>query len=106
MKKILLLSALSILAFTSTASAAEVIITQTNQQFSEDTLKIKAGDTILFKNTDTVTHNIQIINADGDTDDKGLQKPGETIKATITKPGEYKVRCGIHPGMKIKISVE
>ena len=106
MKNALLLAAVSILGFVSVAYAADVNVSQSNQQFSEDSLKMKAGDTIVFKNADTVSHNIQIVNSDGDADDKGLQKPGETIKATMAKAGDYKVRCGIHPGMKIKVTVE
>ena len=106
MKRILLLATVSILSFASVAHAAEVAVSQANQQFSDETLKLKAGDVVAFKNADTVTHNIQIVNSDGDTDDKGLQKPGETLKATFAKAGDYKVRCGIHPAMKIKVSVE
>jgi plastocyanin len=106
MKKILLLSVFFVLSFVATAHAAEVSIDQNNQQFSEDAVKIKTGDVIVFKNNDTVTHNIQVVNADGDTDDKGLAKPGEVLKETFTKAGEYKIRCGIHPNMKVKVSVE
>lgn len=106
MNKLLLLTAFSVLCSGAAAKAADVNITQANQQFSEDSIKIKAGDTVLFKNADTVTHNIQVVNSDGDAEDKGLQKPNETIKQTFAKPGDYKVRCGIHPSMKLKVSVE
>ncbi len=106
MKKALLLAVVSLLSSTVLAEAAEVNVSQANQQFSEDAIKIKVGDTVLFKNADTVTHNIQVVNADGDTNDKGLGKPGETIKETFATAGEYKVRCGIHPAMKLKVSVQ
>jgi plastocyanin len=106
MKKRFLLTALFALFWGGIAQAGDVNIVQSNQQFSDDAIKIKTGDTVLFKNSDTVSHNIQVINADGDTDDKGLQKPGETINNTFTAAGEYKVRCGIHPAMKLKVSVQ
>jgi plastocyanin len=106
MQRILFLIILAILCLPAVAKAADVNITQANQQFSEDAIKIKAGDTVLFKNDDTVTHNIQVVNSDGDANDKGLQKPGEIIKETFAKAGSYKVRCGIHPSMKLKVSVE
>jgi plastocyanin len=106
MKKILLTTIFSLLCCVTAAKADDVNITQANQQFSDDAIKIKAGDTVIFKNADTVTHNIQVVNSDGDTEDKGLQKPGENIKETFAKAGDYKVRCGIHPSMKLKISVQ
>jgi len=105
MKKILLLAAWLVILNTSTAHATEYVVSQSNQQFSEDSLKIKAGDTIVFTNADTVNHNIQVVNSEGDTDDKGLEKPGGTIRELFSQAGEYKVRCGIHPGMKLKVSV-
>ena len=88
------------------AFATETTITQSHTSFDVDEATVKAGDTVIFSNKDDVTHNIQVSNSDGDTDDKGLQKPGEVIKQTFTKPGEYKVHCAIHPKMKMKITVQ
>lgn len=105
-KKILLLTALFVLCPAAQAHAAEIIVTISNQQFSDDAIKVKAGDTVNLRNNDTITHNIQIANAKGDIDDRGLQKSGEAIKATFAKPGEYRITCGIHPAMKLKVSVE
>lgn len=90
----------------SLAHAAQVGIDQINQKFSQSSLTIKAGDTVNYKNGDDVTHNINVTSPDGDTDDKGLQKPGETIAQTFAKPGEYDVRCSIHPKMHMKVTVE
>jgi plastocyanin len=104
--KMLILSTLFTLGGALMAQAADINISQANQQFSEDAVKMSKGDTLLFHNADTVTHNIQVINSDGDTDDKGLQKPKETITEMLSTPGEYKVRCGIHPGMKLAVSVK
>lgn len=86
--------------------AAESTVTQSHSSFDVDEVTIKAGDTINFANKDDVTHNIQVTNADGDTDDKGLQKPGELIKAAFPAAGEYKVHCAIHPKMKMKVTVQ
>ncbi|MDE3060940.1 MAG: hypothetical protein KGJ06_08005 [Pseudomonadota bacterium] len=87
------------------AFAADVAVDQAGQQFSQSSLTLKSGDTIVFTNKDDVTHNIKVINGD-DTDDKGLQKPGEIIKANFAKAGSYQVRCGIHPKMKIDVTVQ
>jgi plastocyanin len=94
-----------LLAAYSLAYAAEVAVDQVNQKFSVSSLSVKAGDTVTYKNGDDVTHNINVTDPDGNTDDKGLQKPGETISETFAKPGEYDVRCSIHPKMHMKVTV-
>ena len=91
--------------FITQAQAADVSVDQAGQQFSQSSLTLKPGDTIVFTNKDDVTHNVKIISGD-DTDDKGLQKPGETLKAVFAKPGDYQVRCGIHPKMRIDVKVQ
>lgn len=87
------------------AQAAETSVDQAGQQFSQSSLTLKAGDTIVFTNKDDVKHNVKILNGD-DVDDKGLQNPGGIIKATFAKAGSYQVRCGIHPKMKIDVTVQ
>jgi plastocyanin len=91
---------------TGAAYAANTTVTQSHTSFDTDDIKIKAGDTVSFDNKDDVTHNIQVTNSDDDTEDKGLQKPGEVIKQTFAKPGTYKIHCSIHPKMKMKVTVE
>lgn len=94
-----------VIAAYSLAHAAEVAIDQVNQKFSVSSLSIKAGDTVHYKNGDDVTHNINVTGPEGDTEDKGLQKPGEIITETFSKAGEYDVRCSIHPKMHMKVTV-
>ena len=87
------------------AYAAETIVTQSHTSFDSEALTVSAGDTVVFKNADDVTHNIQVMNGEGDIEDKGLQKPGEDIRQVFAKPGDYKIRCAIHPRMKMKVTV-
>jgi plastocyanin len=88
------------------ARAADTTVTQSHTTFDTDAVTLKVGDTLTFANKDDVTHNIQIVNGDGDVDDKGLQKPGQDIKQTFVKAGNYKVHCAIHPKMKLAVTVE
>jgi plastocyanin len=104
MRKILLVALFASVA--SVAHAADTTVTQSHTTFDMDSATIKAGDTITFSNKDDVTHNINITNPDGDNDDKGLQKPGQDIKASFPKAGEYKVHCAIHPKMKMTVTVQ
>lgn len=106
MRKILILAGAFLAMSVSSAAFADADVTQADQTFSQESVTLKAGESINFINKDTVTHNIKIINAGGDTEDKGLQKPGEVIKEKFDKAGEYKVRCGIHPKMKIAVTVQ
>src|SRR5580692_9677620 len=98
---IILLTGLAVIA-----QAADMTVTQSHTTFDVDVVSIKEGDTITFSNKDTVTHNIEIVNSNGDVDDKGLQKPGQDIKNTFTKPGTYKIRCAIHPKMTMTVTVQ
>ncbi len=104
MRKLLLASLL--IGIATAAYAADTVVTQSQTSFDTDAVTVKTGDTITFSNKDDVTHNIQIVNSDGDADDKGLQKPGVEIKETFDKAGDYKVRCAIHPRMKMAVTVQ
>jgi len=63
------------------------------------------GDVIQYQNHDDVTHNIMVIDEQGDATDQGLQKPGEIIAPEFDHPGTYQVRCSIHPRMKMTVVV-
>lgn len=70
------------------------------KKYSFSELKIKAGDTVEFVNSDSVKHNVfleDLFNF--------VQLPGAKDKQQFKKPGTYDVRCAIHPKMKIKITV-
>jgi len=104
MRKIALVALFSAFAFA--AYAADTVVTQSHTTFDVDSATIKAGDSITFSNKDDVTHNIQVVDADDNLDDKGLQKPGQDIKQTFAKAGTYKIRCAIHPKMKMTVTVQ
>ena len=86
--------------------AATQTIEQSGQQFSQKSLNLAAGDSIVFANHDDVTHNINVIDADDDAADLGLQKPGESLTYKFDKAGRFKVRCSVHPSMKMTVSVK
>jgi plastocyanin len=85
--------------------AADIAIDQAGQRFSKSSVEVAVGDTMKFHNSDDVTHNINIIDADDNAADQGLQKPGETITYKFEKAGEFQARCAIHPRMKMTIKV-
>lgn len=87
------------------AFAGEQVVDQKDKQFSKKQLKIKVGDVIEFKNSDTVAHNIFSL-SDAKSFDLGSYQKGESKKVTFDKPGRVEVECSIHPNMQMVIEVE
>lgn len=89
---------------TSTPTASEqpavsgAKITIQNFQFSPSSLTVKAGDTVTFTNTDSVSHTI--VSDDGTTFNTGSLAQGQSssFKAPA-KTGTYAFHCSIHPTM-------
>ncbi len=87
------------------AAADDVIITQEDKAFSEKEVTIKAGDSITFVNNDSVTHNVYS-RSKGNKFDSGAQGPNQSMTQVFSSPGKVKVRCAIHPRMKLTVKVE
>lgn len=100
------LASLSIFLVAVSATAATTTIDQRAQTFSEKALSMTVGDSLIFANHDDVTHNIGIIDEDDDATDLGLQKPGQSLSYKFSKAGKFKVRCSIHPSMKMTVRVQ
>jgi plastocyanin len=96
--------AFSILA--SPALAAETAVDQHDLKFVPDSITIKVGDTVRFTDTDHIAHNVTIVNPDGTSEDKGMDRFKEDIVVPFAKAGVYQVHCRIHPTMKMTITVE
>lgn len=95
------------LIFCATAARAEDhIVNQSKSLFDIESLTIKPGDKVVFKNNDDYTHNIQIVNGAGDINDRGLQKQGQNIEYTFSEPGYFLVRCSMHKKMSINVTVK
>ena len=97
---------LTLAALAAGVRAGNMTIDQSGQQFSQKSVDLTVGGEIKFVNSDDVTHNINIVNEDDDAEDLGLQKPGETITYKFDKAGKIRVRCSIHPGMKMTVNVK
>jgi cytochrome c peroxidase len=100
--------AVSLMSSPFAAHAATTTVNQAGQAFSESDLVIKVGDHMKFLNSDSVNHNILIQSGDDDDDakDLGVQPPGSSVDALFDKAGKFKVRCHIHPSMKLNVEVQ
>ena len=86
------------------ASAAEVVVTQKAKKFDQQKVTINKGDSIKFVNADSITHNIHSRGAG--KFDLGAQKPNTAMTHVFAADGTFKIRCAIHPKMKLKVTVK
>jgi len=81
-----------------------------NIQFNPKDVTVKAGETITFKNDESIPHDVhKQAGPDGDFasgPDGGMQQ-GDTFKLKLDKPGKYEYVCHVHaPGMAGTITVK
>lgn len=93
-----------LLSGTALASGSHTV-DQINKQFSISKLTIKAGDTVVFKNSDKVQHNVFSL-SDVQSFDLGSYPQGESRSVVFGKPGIVDIECSIHPDMVMTIEVK
>jgi plastocyanin len=86
-------------------AAAPITVTQKGLQFSVEDLSVSKGQVVVFVNDDRTAHNITVT-GEGVSLNGGLQQPGAEFKVPFVKPGTYQVSCGIHPKMKLSVTVK
>jgi plastocyanin len=86
-------------------AAAPITVTQKGLQFSVEDLSVAKGQVVVFVNDDRTAHNITV-SGEGVSLNGGLQQPGAEFKVPFGKPGTYQVSCGIHPKMKLSVTVK
>ena len=89
----------------SAALAGDIEIGQKNKQFSSQAVTASVGDTIVFKNDDSVAHNVHS-STNGHRFNLGLQKPGDSARLELSEDGTIEIRCAVHPKMKMTVTVK
>ena len=89
-------------------AATTIKVIQHGLALNPDSATIARGDRLIFTNDDDVIHNIHIFGPGGEDDsvDLGLQKPGKTLSYKFDGAGAYRVRCNIHPSVKMTVQVK
>jgi plastocyanin len=105
MKRSTLMISLALAASAVIAASKEHLVSQKGKAFSTATLKVKAGDTVTFRNDDPFFHNIFSL-SDAHSFDLGSYPQGQERKTTFAKEGRVEVECAIHPDMKMVVQVE
>lgn len=86
------------------APATEIVIERF--AFDPGAITVKSGTKLEFVNKDQVPHAIVAESASGEIFRSQDQiSEGETYSVTLTAPGDIAFYCGLHPGMKGKITV-
>jgi cytochrome c peroxidase len=74
------------------------------RRFNPRSVLVEIGRALAIVNDDTRTHQVRV-------DDprfsfaSGAQEPGETVSLTFPQAGHYAVTCGIHPEMRLDVTV-
>jgi plastocyanin len=84
------------------ATSAPVVVIA-NMAFAPQTMKVKAGTEVVWKNHDGSMHTVTA--DDGSFASPTLAEGGE-FRKTFTKPGTYSYTCEMHPFMSGTIVVE
>lgn len=99
-------AALSLFLGAWAAWAANVaVVTQSNRKFQPPEVEVARGSTVRFVNDDgTLLHHVYTTSPSFDFD-SGEQEPGKAVEERFTVPGTFTVLCGIHPKMKLVVTV-
>jgi plastocyanin len=87
------------------ASPAATVTMVDALKFVPDSVSVKAGDTVEWKNTGSAPHTVT---ADDGSFDSGTSTPinaGGTYDHTFPTAGTFKYHCTIHPQMKATVVV-
>ena len=88
-------------------AATTITVIQRGLALNMASVSLTKGDRLSFTNDDDVIHNIHIFGPGIEENvDLGLQKPGKMLSFKFDKTGAYRVRCNIHPSVKMSVTVE
>jgi plastocyanin len=93
------------LLVTTALAADPVTVGQQGLRFSTAELTVAKDQIVIFINNDTTTHNIKVV-GEGLSVNGGLQSPGAEFRVPFMKAGTFTVSCGIHPKMKMTVTVK
>jgi plastocyanin len=86
----------------SAAASGGAEIDQSDLAFKPAKLTVKAGEKVLFKNTESALHTVDI----NGKNESGNMKKDATFTWTAGAAGEYKITCEYHPQMNATITVQ
>jgi plastocyanin len=83
------------------APTQPALLDQLSLSFMPNALMVHAGQTVQFKNSETLAHNVHVTFID---DESSVfiadMDPGGTTHTVLGREGGYDVTCDVHPGMR------
>ena len=73
-----------------------------NMRFTPDTLTVRRGDRVVWRNNDLVPHTATAAKVF----DSGSIAPGQSWSTVVRKTGTLPYVCSFHPGMKATLQVQ
>lgn len=85
-------------------------VSMENVQFDPKDVTVKPGETITFKNNESIPHDVHKTSGPGDdfsSGGSGEMQQGDTFELKLDQPGTYEYVCNVHaPGMAGTITVK
>lgn len=87
------------------AQAETIVIKQRGRTFEPAAVEITAGDTIRIVNDDSPLLHHAYLDTPAFSFDIGEQEAGQSSDVVFPVAGVFDVFCGIHPKMKLRVTV-
>jgi len=85
-------------------AAKEISVSMLRNHYGPKAIEAKVGDTIAFVNGDMTNHWVYSPTIDHQVS-FGPQKPGDTVRLTLAKAGNFKIACALHANMNATVNV-
>ncbi|HUE89238.1 MAG TPA: carboxypeptidase regulatory-like domain-containing protein [Vicinamibacterales bacterium] len=80
------------------------LMDQFSKAFVPETLFVRVGQPVIFKNSEDQLHNVTVVRTRTGTGVFNIsQNQGDMYTHTFEQAGEYDVTCDVHPGMRATI---
>jgi plastocyanin len=97
-------AALAVAVAVPALAATKPVSVGPQKKFLPGSLSIKKGDTVRFRWTGNLPHNVRIASGPQKGQIASARKSG-TVSRRFTKAGTYRIVCDIHPGMTLRLRV-
>ena len=94
----------AIIAATGSASAAQHVVELKGKTFLPDGLSVETGDSIEFRNSDPVDHDL-LATTHPENFEAQTVPPGESRTVVFRAPGQIEIGCAVHEDMHLSIVV-
>ena len=82
-----------------------ILATQKNRAFEPGNVELAPGQALRILNDDLPLLHHAYVRSPRFSFDSGEQKPGTTVDIVFAELGSYTVLCGIHPKMRLAVTV-